>query len=213
MIDIVTNARRAVAIDNDIPRLDPPAAMVAGVWDTAKEGGLLKPGDTRVDTETVFADAIAKGKRLVTLPPGKPISGVNLSPDIEALVESDLSRGFAVVLPDGQDLVENAAWWRVNPDTGETVGQAMDGRGVAATESLTAIALIVTAAALLYGVDQCDKDYQRCNDLRRPIKECAQQYQCCNGVSYAGTIIGFFLSAAHSIAFDITTSAAPSLCN
>ena len=213
MIDIVTNARRAVAIGNDIPRLDPQAAMVAGVWDTAKEGALLKPGDTRVDTESVFTEALAQGKRLVALPPGKPISGVTLSPDIKALVESDLSRGFAVVLPDGQDVVENAAWWRVNLDTGETVGQAMDGRGAVATEALGKIALIVTATALLYGVDQCDKQYQRCNDLRRPIAECARQYRCCHVISYVGTMIGFFLLAAESIAFDTVTSVAPSPCS
>jgi len=215
MIDVVTNARRAVVIDKDIPRLDPKAAMVTGVWDTAKEGTLLKPGDNRVDTETVFTNALAKGKPLVTLIPGKPISGVTLSPDIEALVESDLSRGFAVVLPDGQDFVQNAAWWRVNPDTGETVGQARDGRGAVAVEAaaLTPIAGLFTAASLLYGLDQCHQAYQRCNDLRRPIAECSDDYFCCNGFGFMYTIFGLFLSAVASISFDFTTTVGPSVCS
>lgn len=214
MIDIVTNARRAVAFDSDIPRLDPRTAMVAGVWDTAKEGALLKPGDTRLDTATVFTDAMSNGRRLATLSPGKPVSGVTLSPDIEALVESDLARGFAVVLPDGQDLLENAAWWRINPDTGETVGQAMDGRGTQFIEkgALGQIALLVTAAALLYGIDQCDKAYQRCNSLRRPIEECSRQYQCCHSIGHVSALVGLFLPAIVSIAFDVTSSAAPSVC-
>lgn len=215
MIDIVTNARRAVTIDNDIPRLDPQAAMVAGVWDTAKEGALLKPGDSRVDTDSIFTAAMAQGKRLVALPPDKPISGVTLSPDIKALVESDLSRGFAVVLPADQDLLENAAWWRVNPETGETVGQAMGGRG-SATEFLAVLATGVTTIALLYGLDQCHQAYQRCNNLRFPIEQCSNEYWCCNGYSFGTTLFGLFSYASNalkSITFDFGTTVGPSPCS
>jgi hypothetical protein len=215
MIDIVTNARRAVVIDRDVPHLDAKAAMLAGVWDTVKEGVLLKPGDIRLDTEMVFTEAIANGKRLVTLAPGKQVSEVTLSPDIQTLVESDLSRGFAVLLPDGQDIVENAAWWRVNPNTGETVGQAMDGRGASVvTETvLTKAAILVTGMALLYNADQCHKAFLRCHSLRHPIEECSRRYGCCNGYGFATTIIGFFLAAATSITFDVITTVAPSYCD
>lgn len=215
MIDIVTNARRAVAINNDIPSLDPQAAMVAGVWDTAKEGALLKPGDTRIDTESVFTHAMAQGKPLVTLHPGKPISGVTLSPDIKALVEADLSRGFAVVLPDNQNLMESAAWWRVNPETGETVGQAMDGRGSVA-ETLAVFATAVTTISLLYGLDSCHRAYQRCHSLRRPIAECSDEYFCCNGMSFLATTVGLFSFASKalsSMTFDAATSNVSAICD
>jgi hypothetical protein len=215
MIDIVTNARRAVAIDKDIPRLDPEAAMIAGVWDTAKEGALLKPGDTRVDTETIFTNAIANGKRLITLPPGKPVSGMTLSPDIQALVESDLSRGFAVILPDGQELLESAAWWRVNPDTGETVGQAMDGRGATGEYMVIKGAIALSGMAFLYNADQCHKAYQRCNSLRRPYEECRNKYWCCNLFGVTTLVMGFFYiaHAVDSIMFDVGTTVGPTPCD
>jgi len=213
MVDIVTNSRRAVTTTEDLPRVDPQAAMVAGVWDTAKEGLLLRPGDTRMNTDTVFEYAKAQGQRLVTLLPNKPVSGVTLSPDIQALVEADLSRGFALVLPDGQDLVEEAAWWRVHPETGETVGQLQDGRGAESVEALTMFGGAVTTVALLYGLDQCHQDYQRCNSLKRPIKECSEEYWCCNGFGFVTTIFGLFLSAVYSIAFDFTTTVSPSPCD
>lgn len=200
MVDIVTNARRAVVLDGEVPRLDPQAAVLAGVWDTAQEGELLQSGESRLNTDLAFDEALEDGRNLVVLPPGERVSGVALAPDIEAAVLADLTRGFAVVVPDGQDDPGRAGWWRVNPVTGETVGQAADGRGVEATEYTIKLNLISTAF-LSVGMAKCGYDAYNCSDSPT---SCVAKAVCCgawNAVAYA---LGYsIVSQLGGVAWDV----------
>jgi hypothetical protein len=209
MIDIVTNARRAIALDGEVPRLDPSAAVVAGVWDTLQEGVLLQPGESRVNTNAAFEEALAAGRKLVVLAPGQPITGLALNADTQASVQADLERGFAVVLPDGQNDAQRAGWWRIDPVTGETVGQAADGRGVEVTNYLTLqnLAKLSTWGFFGIGMAGCGVGLSQCS---ASAMGCMAAAVCCGTWNVVGLALGYsIVSTIGGIAWDIVSFHAP----
>jgi hypothetical protein len=148
--DVVQNARRTLTIAPDgSVAADPVAALRAGVWESAAERLALTgrsdalPPERRTatrDTLAFFEAARAQGLEIRTLRPGAvgDAAALDLPEASRAAIADDLDAGYAVVaaaaLPEGEPL---AAWWRVDPVSGETLGRGGDGRGQITAEYVT----------------------------------------------------------------------------
>jgi hypothetical protein len=146
-IDIVQNPWRGFRWEGNELRLDTRAAATAGIWETGSEGFAIDASSDRFNTQVAFSRAEASGAKVHVFKPGSRVEAAQLSPDSLASIQQDVDRGFAVIFPDLEQ-PEGAGWWRINPQTGETLGQIGTGRGSEVTEwvSLTSFGLSVATA-------------------------------------------------------------------
>lgn len=132
-VDIIHNARRVYRNQGQRVVTDPSAAILAGAWETSAERQFIA---TRTDGDVhgVYKAFATSDGASRTLTPGMDATIADLGAALP-LIQENLARGFAVVLP-GRATADTGptAWWRVNPITGETLGMGIDGRGTAATE-------------------------------------------------------------------------------
>lgn len=135
-VDVVWNALEHVRVTGNGIEHDARAAASRGVWDTALEAvpamALRLEAESMASTAQTFRLAREQDVPLEVLPAGStPAAGaVGLDTTAQAFLQQDLDRGYAAVIPsrvpDGSIL---PAWWRVNPQTGETLGMTGDGYG------------------------------------------------------------------------------------
>lgn len=148
--DVIQNARRTLAVGpGDDVRADAGAALRAGVWEsTAERLALIGRSDalppdraTRLGDTTSFFRAVRdQGVEVRTLAPGArgEAAGLELPEASRAAIADDLEAGYAVVAPASMPQGEPvAAWWRVDPVSGETLGRGGDGRGQVTAEYVT----------------------------------------------------------------------------
>lgn len=119
----------------------PRSALASGVWDTVLESvpsrALLKESVTVSSTARVFELASEQGIETVVLKPGDSgkLDELHLDGAARGFIRNDLERGYAVALPEVvPDGARMAGWWRVHPDTGETLGMTGDGYGAETVE-------------------------------------------------------------------------------
>jgi hypothetical protein len=124
-----------------------------GVADTVAEATLLA-GCGRVENASeLYAAAQASGAAWATLarPQDLPAAGLELEPDALSRVGQDVAAGYVVIVPkrparaDGR---ETAAWWRVDPVTGQTLGIGRQGWGESMTEYAFLVARLLLKGAL-----------------------------------------------------------------
>ena len=148
--DIVTNdvAVRPGAAD---PR---GVRVRQGVADTAAEAALARgAGGTVENTSDLFASAMAADAQWETLRAGgQPApAALQVPDDVRARIERDLAEGQVVLAPkaaaprDGRVV---AAWWRIDPHTGTTLGIGQDGWGQTAAERALVHARVMLKAML-----------------------------------------------------------------
>lgn len=134
-MDIISNARRALVNENDLPQASPLDLMLAGTWETQIETDLVgRPGATVPLSAATF-------KNLRVVDPAK----INTNEDnggIFRAISRDINAGY-VVLANGSNgvsgLTHDARWWRVDPVTGETLGMNQF-VGASATEEVYVLA-------------------------------------------------------------------------
>ena len=132
-VDIIHNARRVVRSQGERVFTDPSAAILAGTWETSAERQFIA-ARTGGEVQGVYSAFAVSDGTMRTLAPDTDATGAQLGAALP-LIQADLARGFAVVLPGrAAGSTGPLAWWRVNPVTGETLGMGMNGRGTAATE-------------------------------------------------------------------------------
>jgi len=193
----------------------PPASMQAGVWDTVLESvpARLKGRvpESSASTVRIFELASQQGIEPMLLSPDTPerAAQIDLDEGAARFVREDLERGYTVVIPtrtpNGAELT---GWWRVNADSGETLGMTGDGYGQDIIEYLTD--QVSTAKGLV--------------DALQSIKDCQQKDSmaerlCCLVSAHANNVIGLgfggYLSAklgsgaAHI--FDIANTASTAM--
>lgn len=196
-IDIVSNPRRAIDTSAPVPSLDPEYAMRAGVWETAVEGALIR-GPSSFSTWLAFQSADKGGIAPAVLVPGKPIEGLEVSGDSLEAIRGDLANGYAVIVPRKEGSTGRSGWWRVNLRTGETLGQAGDGRGTALTE-WEAAGLAVSMGFLAFSMYQCmpPRSEWKPSKYGRHIEN---EEMCCYasnaGFTFATAMIGIWLLPA-----------------
>lgn len=137
-----------------------------GVWPKAKDARAVRIAQGVTDTvaETLIqVDCTDAGcyrenasDRLATdgassLHVSTPADGVGLPPRVRALTGNDAAAGYAVLLPAKSS--PKMTWWRVDPQTGETLGMGVAG-GISMTEYalmfFNVVAPVVNCYAMLH---------------------------------------------------------------
>jgi hypothetical protein len=147
-IDIVQNPARAVSWRDDRLVVDARGVVAAGVWETAFEGMALDQAPERFNTFSVFSSVVQSAADVSVLRPGITASLPGLSPDTLSSIQDDLDRGFAVIVPHGE-LPQGGGWWRVQPLTGETLGQISPGHGSEVTSWVELVSFGLSVAGTL----------------------------------------------------------------
>lgn len=135
-VDVVWNAMEHVRVTGSRIEHDSRAAASRGIWDTALEAvptqALRLEPESIASTAQTFRLAREQNVPFEVLAPGSTPAkdAFGLGGTAQAFLQQDLGLGYAVVVPssvpDGSML---PAWWRVNPETGETLGMTGDGYG------------------------------------------------------------------------------------
>jgi hypothetical protein len=138
---------------------DTVAEAVLGGAQRAAAAASAATGDangpiTGENTSTLYARA-AGGSAWVVVKPEDvgSVAALGLSPDVAARVSADVAAGYAVLAPSGDDARGTAAaWWRVDPRTGQTLGIGRLGWGADMAETAAIFRHIFRAANMLYCV-------------------------------------------------------------
>ena len=138
IVDIADNTRRTFEIEGVNLFFNTKQAVGLGIWETHVEQ-LFIPNIAvakRLNTMIVFDTAKADKVPTAILQSGDSLRRIELSEDIKYFIKQDLDNGYIVLAPESSEL---AGWWRVNPQTGETLGMAGTGRGIAMEEYIQAL--------------------------------------------------------------------------
>lgn len=158
-IDIVSNPRRSFRFESQEIYFEPRANITGGVWETELEGIVLNAGDAIASTAAAFGAAKAANIPTRVVKPGDPLSDLDLPPDALFHLQSDLSANYAVIVPESAPPGQMPGWWRVNLQTGETLGQLSDGRGQTIAEYLGKAAFGFSVGMLACGLVSCGKAF------------------------------------------------------
>lgn len=212
-VDIVHNARRSLDLTGELPVVHPETSLLLGVWETGVESAVVTADDEAIRFDTYrFFDALrADGIATLLLRPEEVSSAADLALPAasRAAIVRDLQRGYLVVVPERLPTdFELAAWWRVDPTTGETLGRGSDGRGQILTEE-QALTLASGLITLFFGIAGSALCYGRSDP---------KDQACCLADGLTATTIGFgagillgFAGAAAAVsigvgfAYDFTT--------
>jgi hypothetical protein len=148
-IDILTTGRRGTGADGNAA---PLAAVSAGVAETLAERIMANAIAVTLEDSPAASDGgwgilseaggLGLAKRAADLPEARP--------GTLAAMEADLDHGQILALADN-----GAAWWRVDPVTGATIGVDHNGNGGESVEYITALDYFVTKSFAVYGTISC----------------------------------------------------------
>lgn len=185
-IDIITNPRRAVPLDGPT-RLAPEVVVDAGVWETQMEGTVVNQDGPLLNTMHAFSQAQAQGLGYKLLLPGEEMKALEFPADSRQHILRDLEHGFAVLVPDADPGLSPLGWWRVNLETGETLGMLADGRGSVITEYLVKFSGAISTAFLVIGLMGCLKQAHESGHKPGGLNRAA----CCVGANFLFFGIGW----------------------
>jgi hypothetical protein len=157
-VDIVWNAIEHVQVNDTGMSQVPRASLSRGVWETALEAvpGKILDLDPKSVTSTSRLFKLAQQQGVATrviLPGQETMPTLNqLDDQARAFMNTDLQQGYAIVTPESvPNGAAMAGWWRVNPETGETLGMTGDGYGQESVEYVM-MDMIMTATSLVNAV-------------------------------------------------------------
>ena len=206
-VDVVAHGVEHLHLtDTSIEQL-PRTTLARGIWDTVIES---LPGRTMVrqpqpvtGTAKVLGLAQEQGIEIRVLQPGD-LSGLallHLEPAVKGFIQADLERGLAVVapvkVPAGAD---QAAWWSVDPVSGETLGMTGDSHGQEMVEFLTdMVGIGFNMVQALQSIVDCDKQ------ANKVAKMCCLVEANINNVAGLGmgSLLGATVGTAGGALFDI----------
>jgi hypothetical protein len=158
-MDVVYNKVEHVRVTDVGISSVPRAALQNGIWDTVLESvpGKLRRAEVLSIASTMDLFALAREQAIETkvfLSGGDAdLSGLGLDANARRFLQNDLDRGYAIVtterVPDGAPM---AGWWRINAESGETLGMTGDGYGQESVEYVL-LDLIGTAKGLVEGLN------------------------------------------------------------
>lgn len=125
--DIVANYVAVCAIASDRAF---SARLTQGVADTVAEQACLSGGDPLQNTAGLHSFMQTQGNApvLVKASSDSALASLHLTPESRARIQEDVASGsLAVVCAGGDGISPHSGWWRINPDTGETVGRMESG--------------------------------------------------------------------------------------
>jgi len=204
-VDVVAQGRRILrgAPDGPVPAIG--AAMTAGVW-TTKAEQLVPLAGNRPLSEHVGAPTMLEGARKANVqlkvigPRDVPaVDGLDLPAEVRAIIKGALADGYAVIAPESLSEGIRAAWWRVDPLSGQTLGMGPEGRGADLTEYL--IGLMI-AGAFAYVLSRME--YHVC------ISKGCEEAQCTKEATHS-LWMGLLIGATVALVGAVATLAVPAL--
>lgn len=207
-VDIINNKQKFIQKKQDKYFNAPQAAFSQGIWETASEwlpSRLMGLKGVDIDTLKVTNAAIKQGVKLQVIKSKTEETRQIFKNNDVALqrLQADLDLGYWAVIPAHRpDDLSMTGWWRINPETGETLGMTADGGGQEATEymiDLTAQALSLIRA--LGNLKKCADD----NSLNNFEKMCCYAEAHLNnvgGMAFGGAL-GKAVGTAGAAVFDI----------
>lgn len=192
-LDIVQNAQRYLErVDGEL-RANAHFGVKQGVWETISERELIAPDGGGWNATGVLAEAIAAGQELLVLEQGAALENLSLPSEARKNLQRDLEAGYLAVMPASFAEPERAAWFRVDPGTGETLGITADGRGNAFAEYIvTGLDHVSTLVFALVSIVDCKE-----KNAGNPLGEA-----CCLLKAGANSVVGFGLGNAISKGFS-----------
>jgi hypothetical protein len=223
-VDVINNTRRAYTVVDDQLQIAPQSNVHIGAWEThAEQSPFAGVQGRRFSTMSAFAAAAAAGAATTVITPADPAALTALAlPTVSAqAITRDLERGYVVIVPAPIASGDFAGWWRIHPQTGETLGLAGDGRGDSAVEYSFLAAL---KENLILGAPSTMAGFAIC------MAGSSGSVGCCSADAVAAYGAGAFLGAAVAYKsasaaillgealkfggiFGGATGATPSFCN
>ena len=136
-VDVINNTRRAYTVVDEQLQAAPQTNVRIGAWEThAEQSPFAAVQGQRFSTMTAFAAATVTGATTTVITPTDPtpLAALTLPAVSAQAIARDLERGYVVIVPAPIASGDFAGWWRIHPQTGETLGLAGDGRGDSAVE-------------------------------------------------------------------------------
>ncbi len=129
-IDLAQSPWRVLDASGSVVEARPDLALRAGVREGLQEGVYLSAlsGSPAVTAASLFVES-PNGLPVVLRPDVVDSSAVSQLPShVQELIEHELAAGYVIVLPP-VSRPATPAWWRIDPQTGETVGMLWNGMG------------------------------------------------------------------------------------
>ena len=139
--------------------------------------------------------------------PDKPerAEQIDLDNGAARFVREDLEKGFTVVIPtrtpDGTSMT---GWWRINAESGETLGMTGDGYGQEVTEYLTDV--VGTVKGLVDALNSIEERKKKKSMAERLCCLVSANANNVMGLGF-GTFLGQVFGGAAATAFDIANTA------
>lgn len=137
--DIVNQTRRHLITAGQL-RFDPVAAVETGVWESFAERVPLRSTAAVQDTSTAFRWSQNQGATIHVVTPQDADSLATLghSPKTQEDIKTVLESGNVVIVAEPASPGEtNTFWWRVDAQSGETLGMSTGGYGSVSAELVT----------------------------------------------------------------------------
>lgn len=206
-VDVIRNTLAQIrSADGELSH-DAEAALRRGVWDTAVEVVPIKSLSVdvlrRANPVDVLHDSLAQKIKLEVLMPGQAdrLKMLDMPPSSLVSMRDDLDRGFVIVTPERKPTgAAMQAWWKVHPETGETLGMTADGYGQEIVEymldmTLTGVGLVQAIGGMAECTEKTDMVEGLCCLVETHVNNVA-------GLGFGG-IMGATLGTATSITFSI----------
>jgi len=177
----------------------PQKTALLGTWATRVEQDgewLLDPkAAKRLNVDIAFEKARKQGAHIAVFTDLKQFQSAPLKARLpaksRAAIASDLQDGYAVVLPD-KPAAEAIGWWRIDPESGESLGRIGEGLGGASTEYQIILHLVALKVATVLSI----ASYSHCmNSGGCSSAGCMRGAAASFGVSLLVIIVGGVIGA------------------
>jgi len=208
-VDVIANKQTFIRQQDGKFFTDPQSALVQGVWETACEwipSQILGIAGNSLDTLKVTEASLKQRIDFKVYQPTEQ-DQMQLNTDLNEntvlldRVSADIKQGYVVAIPvQKPNGLGMTGWWRINPESGETLGMIGDGGGSEITEYLienTQIAL--TLARAVNNLKKCD---EKTNDLEKLCCLAETHFNNVGGLAFGG-VLGAALGTAGAALFDI----------
>jgi len=157
-VDVVSNERRVYVREGNQLALSPEGALYIGVYETLAEKSISMP-DNGVSWNAGRAtlSALDRGSKFTLIKPDtrEKVTELQVVPITERAIQRELDEGFWIIAPtmSASKGLGQYSWWRVHPDTGNTLGMIQSGQGANALDYLTliSIAYVVIVSVCIIG--------------------------------------------------------------
>ena len=156
VVDIVSNRRRALSWNENQLVVRRDVNMAVGIWESIQEGIFLDGGSQSAWTVPTYVEqAVGRGAKLITVTSEVDIDHlIGVSAATRLAMMDDIERGYTILAPSSKmdSLLDLYGWWRIDLETGETLGRGGDGKGMSVKEyiQILVVAGIVAFTVCLY---------------------------------------------------------------